>query len=90
MNTYRLKIDGMGCAHCVSKVTRILKESGFEVVSVEMENAKIKTDMTPSTAARTSANAQASVASVRVSMRADDSVFVILTYVGKIGPAAVR
>ena len=28
MNTYRLKIDGMGCTHCVSKVTRILKESG--------------------------------------------------------------
>ena len=53
MNTYRLKIDGMGCTHCVSKVTRILKESGFEVVSVETENAKIKTDMSPGTVLKT-------------------------------------
>lgn len=48
MNTYRLKIDGMGCTHCVSKVTRILKESGFEVIAVEMGEAKIKSDMNPS------------------------------------------
>ncbi|HAX39319.1 MAG TPA: ATPase P [Clostridiales bacterium] len=48
MNTYRLKIDGMGCTHCVSKVTRILKESGFEVIAVDMGEAKIKSDMNPS------------------------------------------
>ena len=49
MNTYRLKIDGMSCTHCVAKVTRILNESGFDVVSVDLGEAKIKTDMTPST-----------------------------------------
>ena len=53
MNTYRLKIDGMGCAHGVTKVTRILKESGFEVVSVDMGDAKIKSDMNPSTVLKT-------------------------------------
>ena len=53
MNTYRLKIDGMGCTHCVNKVTRILKESGFEVVSVDMGDAKIKSDMNPSTVLKT-------------------------------------
>ena len=53
MNTYRLKIDGMGCQHCVSKVTNILKESGFEVVSVEMSDAKIKSDMNPSNVLKT-------------------------------------
>lgn len=49
MHTYQLKIDGMGCQHCISKVTNILKESGFEVLSVEMETARIKTNMTPAT-----------------------------------------
>jgi hypothetical protein len=32
----------------VSKVTRILKESGFEVIAVDMGEAKIKSDMNPS------------------------------------------
>ena len=49
MNTYRLKIDGMSCTHCVARVDKILKESGFDVVSVEVGDAKIKTDMTPAT-----------------------------------------
>ena len=53
MNTYRLKIDGMGCQHCVSKVTNILKESGFDVVSVELNDAKIRSDMTPATLLKT-------------------------------------
>lgn len=53
MNTYRLKIDGMSCAHCVNRVTKILKESGFEVVSVDLGDAKIKSDMTPATVLKT-------------------------------------
>ncbi len=53
MNTYRLKIDGMNCSHCVSKVTKILKESGIEVVSVDLGDAKIKSDMTPANVLKT-------------------------------------
>ncbi len=53
MNTYRLKIDGMGCEHCVKKVAKILKESGFEVVSVEIGDARIKSEMTPATLLKT-------------------------------------
>ncbi len=53
MNTYRLKIDGMSCTHCVAKVTKILKESGFDVLSVDLGDAMIKTDMTPATVLKT-------------------------------------
>jgi copper chaperone CopZ len=53
MNTYRLKIDGMGCTHCVNKVTKVLKESGFEVLSVDIGDARIKSDMTPATVLKT-------------------------------------
>ncbi len=49
MNTYRLKIDGMTCSHCVARVTKILKESSFDVLSVDIGEAKIKTDMNPAT-----------------------------------------
>jgi len=46
MKSYQLKIDGMGCGHCVKKVTTALKESGFEVENVDIGTAKIKSELT--------------------------------------------
>ncbi len=36
-----LHIKGMGCMHCVAKVTAALKEAGAEIVSVEIGKAVI-------------------------------------------------
>lgn len=36
-----LKIKGMGCMHCVAKVTAALKEIGAEIESVEIGSAVI-------------------------------------------------
>lgn len=36
-----LKIKGMGCMHCVAKVTAALKEIGAEIESVEIGKAVI-------------------------------------------------
>ncbi len=37
-----LQIKGMGCMHCVAKVTAALKEAGAEIESVEIGKAIIK------------------------------------------------
>ncbi|MBR0426441.1 MAG: heavy-metal-associated domain-containing protein [Clostridia bacterium] len=36
-----LKIEGMGCMHCVAKVTAALKEIGADVKNVEIGSAEI-------------------------------------------------
>ena len=36
-----LMIQGMGCMHCVAKVTAALKEIGAEVENVEIGSARI-------------------------------------------------
>ncbi len=36
-----VKIEGMGCMHCVAKVTAALKEIGADVKKVEIGSAEI-------------------------------------------------
>lgn len=36
-----LNIEGMGCAHCVAKVSSALKEIGAEVISCEIGKVEI-------------------------------------------------
>ena len=37
-----LKIEGMGCMHCVKKITEALQATGAEVEKVEIGSAEIK------------------------------------------------
>lgn len=37
-----VKIEGMGCMHCVAKVTAALKEIGADVQKVEIGSAELK------------------------------------------------
>ena len=37
-----LKIEGMGCMHCVAKVKKAMEELGAEVVSCEIGTCEIK------------------------------------------------
>lgn len=37
-----LKIEGMGCMHCVMKVRKAMEELGAEVVSCEIGTCEIK------------------------------------------------
>lgn len=38
---YCLKIDGMGCAHCIRRVTEAMNAIGANIVSLELNNAII-------------------------------------------------
>lgn len=37
-----LKIKGMGCMHCVSKVTKALEQAGAKVISCEIGSCEIE------------------------------------------------
>lgn len=45
MKTYQLRIDGMGCTHCVGKVSRALTEAGFTVLACEIGSARISSEL---------------------------------------------
>ena len=38
---YNVTISGMGCAHCIARVTKALETLGAEVISVEINSAVI-------------------------------------------------
>lgn len=35
---YRIKTDGMGCAHCIARVTKAMEGLGAEIVSMELND----------------------------------------------------
>lgn len=39
--TYTIKIEGMGCQHCIDSVTRALKAAGAEVKECVIGQAKV-------------------------------------------------
>ena len=45
MKTYQLSIDGMGCAHCIARVTDALKGAGFTVLACEIGSARVASEL---------------------------------------------
>ena len=38
---YCIKLNGMGCAHCISRITLALNSIGADIISVELNKAVI-------------------------------------------------
>lgn len=39
---YRIKTDGMGCAHCIARVTKAMESLGARIVSMELNDFTIE------------------------------------------------
>ena len=39
---YNITISGMGCRHCVARVTKALTELGVNIISVEINSAVVE------------------------------------------------
>ena len=44
---YRVKTEGMGCAHCIARVTKAMEKLGARIIGMELNDFTVSADAAP-------------------------------------------